>query len=299
MIDLKEAVKRAITHHQSGELQEAEKLYREILKFQPDNFYALHYLGVIHIQYGNYDSAIEFIEKALKEGPGDSHAHYNLGIYYVPPEASDIREGRGAFGLNPNSILSLCCQSLFKYLPQYDEIFPRIAQGVKDCQFIFISHASKTITERLRTRFDKAFNRFNLNSADYIVFLPRLDQENFNVVNCVADIFLDSIGWSGNNTTFEAIACNLPAVTFPGALMRGRHCGAILTMMGITETIASNLNEYIELSVRLGLDSQWRKRISEKIAANKHRIYRDDDCITALENFLEAAVKEKLLLNHD
>jgi len=73
-----------------------------------------------------------------------------------------------------------------------------------------------------------------------------------------------------------------------------RHCAGILTMMGMTETIASSLDEYVELAVRLGRDSEWRRYLSEKIAENKHRIYRDMTCITTLENFLKKAVEEKL-----
>jgi predicted O-linked N-acetylglucosamine transferase (SPINDLY family) len=116
----------------------------------------------------------------------------------------------------------------------------------------------------------------------------------YNAINSLSDIYLDSIGWSGCNTAFEAICHNLPIVTLPGDLMRGRHTSAILTMMSMQETIASSLDEYIEISVRLGLDSEWRKQISDKIAKSKHCIYQDKTCITVLEDFLERVVKERL-----
>jgi protein O-GlcNAc transferase len=109
----------------------------------------------------------------------------------------------------------------------------------------------------------------------------------------LSDIFLDSIDWSGCNSTFEAVACDLPIVTLPGKLMRGRHSSAILTMMGLKKTVASDLDEYIKLAVRLGLDMEWRKQISEEVAANKHLVYRDKTCIIALEDFLETVVREK------
>jgi protein O-GlcNAc transferase len=179
-------------------------------------------------------------------------------------------------------------------LRKYDEIFPRIAQQIPDCQFIFISNLNNTLTDQVRLRFNHAFQRYNLNAGDYIVFLPILGSEQYHAMNHLADIYLDSIEWSGNNTTFEAIACDLPIITLPGKLMRGRHTFASLSMMGLTETIASSLDNYISLAVRLGQDPEWRKRISAEIAANKHRIYRDRTCITALEEFLEQAVKERL-----
>jgi len=133
-----------------------------------------------------------------------------------------------------------------------------------------------------------------MNVDDYVFFIETLEPYKFFAINRLSDIFLDTIDWSGCNTTLEAITCNLPVVTLPGAFMRGRHSAAVLTMMGITETIATTKDEYIELSVRLGLDEGWRHQVSKKIAEKKHLIYRDRTCITALEEFFERVVKEKL-----
>ena len=242
-----------------------------------------------------------YISSDLMEPP-DADDHYteqlislpNLSVYYTPLRVQPMAMNRDTFGLRLKSVLYLCSHALFTYLPQYDEVFPRIAQQVKDCQFLFISHKSNFVTEQFHNRIKQAFNQFNLNADSSIIFLPRLDQQQYHAVNCLSDIFLDSIGWSANNSTFEAIACNLPVVTFPGRLMRQRHCAAILTMLGLTETIASSVDDYVNIAARLGRDPEWRRHISEKITANKHRIYRDKTCIAALEDFLERAVREKL-----
>lgn len=240
-----------------------------------------------------------FLSSDLMEPP-DADAHYteklvrlpNLSIYYSPLDVTATETGRDTFGLRPASILYLCCQSLFKYLPEYDEIYPRIAQQVGNCQFIFISHKSSWITEQFRSRIYKAFNRYNLTADNYVIFLPRLSQEHFQALNKMADIYLDSMDWSGCNTTLEAIACNLPIVTLPGKLMRGRHSAAILNMMGLTETIAESLDHYIMIAAKLGKDTQYRNYISNMVASNKHSIYHDGTCITALEDFFERVVKE-------
>ena len=44
-------------------------------------------------------------------------------------------------------------------------------------------------------------------------------------------------------------------VTLPGSFMRGRQSSAILCRLDVTETIAHNQDEYVEIAVRLGLDS--------------------------------------------
>jgi predicted O-linked N-acetylglucosamine transferase (SPINDLY family) len=242
-----------------------------------------------------------YISSDLME-PQDADDHYteklvrlpNLSSYYSPLEVPDVEFSRETFNLRPKAILYSCAHSFFTHLPQYDEVYPQIVKQVGDCQFLFISNKSNLLNKQFLIRINKAFNKYNLNANKYIVLLPRLDRSEYHAMNLLSDIRLDTIGWSGCNSTLEAIACNLPVITLPGRLMRQRHSAAILTMMGITETIATSVDEYIELAVRLGLNSEWRYQISGKIASNKHLIYKDKTCITALEDFLVAVVQEKL-----
>jgi protein O-GlcNAc transferase len=199
---------------------------------------------------------------------------------------------RKMFDIHKDSVIYHCCQSLYKYLPQYDTIFARIAREVGNCRFLFSSHPrSDWITKQFRERIYDTFNRSNLDADDFVVFLPFLDLHSYNALYELADVFLDPVGWSGCNSALEAISCDLPIVTLPGNLMRSRDSFAILTMMGVKETIAASLDEYAALAVKLGKDSEWRQNISKKIAANKHRIYHDRTCITALEDFFERVVK--------
>jgi predicted O-linked N-acetylglucosamine transferase (SPINDLY family) len=64
-------------------------------------------------------------------------------------------------------------------------------------------------------------------------------------------------------------------------------------MMGISETIASSVDEYVDIAVRLGNDNEWRLTISKKISERKDLIYRDRACIDALQNFIENIVGKK------
>jgi protein O-GlcNAc transferase len=100
------------------------------------------------------------------------------------------------------------------------------------------------------------------------------------------DIILDSIGWSGCNSTLESLPHDLPIVTLAGALMRGRHTSAILTMMGVTETIAGTIDTCVATAARLARDRAWYAQIRADMAANKHCVYCDGACIAALEQFL-------------
>jgi predicted O-linked N-acetylglucosamine transferase (SPINDLY family) len=102
---------------------------------------------------------------------------------------------------------------------------------------------------------------------------------------------LDSIGWSGCNSTLESLVHDLPIVTMTGDLMRGRHTTAILEMMGIGETTAHTIDEYVSIAVGLAQDPRAREELKTRISQNKHRLYRDRDCILALEAFLDQVAR--------
>jgi predicted O-linked N-acetylglucosamine transferase (SPINDLY family) len=102
---------------------------------------------------------------------------------------------------------------------------------------------------------------------------------------------LDSIGWSGCNSILESLVHNVPIITFAGEMMRGRHTAAILDMMDVRETTARTIEEYVSIAGFLGRNVARRIELSTRIAEKKHRVYRDRDCILALEAFLDRAVR--------
>jgi predicted O-linked N-acetylglucosamine transferase (SPINDLY family) len=99
-------------------------------------------------------------------------------------------------------------------------------------------------------------------------------------------VFLDSLGWSGNNTAHEAIACGLPVATCPGTTMRARHAAALLTQMGLTETIAPDAGQFVALAVRLGEDAAWRRHLGAETLARRGRLFDDPAPLRSLERFL-------------
>jgi predicted O-linked N-acetylglucosamine transferase (SPINDLY family) len=244
-----------------------------------------------------------FLSSDLIE-PENAEEHYseklirlpNLGISYGQPILHETRKTRSDFQLDNDAIVYLSCQSLNKYLPQYDYIFAAIAQRVPQAQFVFVaSHISDSITEKFWQRLKKAFARFELNAEQYCLILPRFKYTDYLNLNKVSDIFLDSFIWSGGLTTLKAIDCNLPIVTCPGEFMRGRQSYGILKMLGVTETIAKDEAKYIEIAVKLGLDKEWRLSIVEQIQQNQARIYDDKTCVVALEEFYQRVVHEHLI----
>ncbi|MGB9394099.1 MAG: tetratricopeptide repeat protein, partial [Pseudolabrys sp.] len=72
------ALQEALNLHQQGRLREAEKLYARVLKAAPDNFDALHLLGLIKAQNGQMGDAFRMMSAALKINPNAPDALINF-----------------------------------------------------------------------------------------------------------------------------------------------------------------------------------------------------------------------------
>ncbi len=254
-----------------------------------------------HPETSGFPTIDYFLGSELME-PADAHDHYteylvrlpNLSIYYEPADAEPVVVDRAELGLRATAKVYWCGQSLSKYLPQYDPVFARIAREAGDCQFAFIEFPGAAhVTDLFRTRLDRAFAAFGMRAAEHCVFLPRLDPDRFLAAMGQCDIFLDSIGWSGCNSTLESLAHDLPIVTMAGPLMRGRHTAAILRRMEIVDTTAATLDEYVSTAVRLAKDGPLRTALKTRIARTKRRVYRDAACIAALEHFLDREARRE------
>ena len=79
MQPINDLMQRAFAHHQAGRLADAKRLYRKIRDQQPRHFDALHLLGAIAIQEGDYASGAQLIAEALAINPSIPAVHNNLG----------------------------------------------------------------------------------------------------------------------------------------------------------------------------------------------------------------------------
>jgi protein O-GlcNAc transferase len=209
----------------------------------------------------------------------------NLSVYYTPPDAPHLTLTRADIGVRPDEVMYWCCQNLIKYLPQYDDIFPQIAERVRSCRFVFIRYGYGTaVTAIFQSRLKAAFARHNLSAEKHCIFLPKMDYGRFTAVARLADVFLDAIEWSGCNSALESLVWNIPPVVQLGQMMRGRHAATMMAMMGIAETTANSIGEYVEIAVRLGTDPGFRQTVSGRIAAHRPKLFRDRESIRGLED---------------
>ncbi|WP_374449336.1 tetratricopeptide repeat protein [Stella sp.] len=252
-----------------------------------------------HPQTSGMPTVDDFLSSAMME-PADGEQHYTerlvrlpgLSCRPIPVAKAPERVTRAELGVGPDHVLYWCCQSLYKYLPEHDDVFPRIAARLPAARFLFLGHPDGPKVElAFQQRIGRAFAAFGLDAAVHCRFLGRLSSERFAGCAQASDIFLDSIGWSGCNSTIEGMMFDLPVVTWPGRTMRARHSDAILRLAGIARTIVATREAYVELAARIGADPGLRGELRAEVARGKHRIFEDRSYLPGLEAYLAAAAK--------
>ncbi len=81
-LSIKQVFSLAVQHHQKGNFQDAERLYKKILQVNPDHFQSIGNIGVLAKKFKKYDVAKQLLLKALQINPQFSEAYYNLGTLY-------------------------------------------------------------------------------------------------------------------------------------------------------------------------------------------------------------------------
>jgi len=109
----RELLQMALARHRAGNLDHAASVYRLILAGQPDHPDALHYLGVVEYQRGDYAQAVELIGRAAATRPNDPACHCNLAEAYC--------------GLGRFEEAEACCRRALALRPEYPEALLNLA----------------------------------------------------------------------------------------------------------------------------------------------------------------------------
>ncbi|MBX9899676.1 MAG: tetratricopeptide repeat protein, partial [Burkholderiaceae bacterium] len=131
---LTDQLQRAVRHHQLGEFAQAEYLYEEVLASHPEQFDALHLLGVLAKQMGNPQKAILYIEQALQVDALQPSAHCNLASAYadLAQHQNALRHYDLALQLRPDYALAWTNRgNTLKAIGALDEALASYAEALK------------------------------------------------------------------------------------------------------------------------------------------------------------------------
>ena len=214
-----------------------------------------------------------------------------MGCIYEPHNVA-FDATSGDLSLDRSRVLLLCPGTPYKYDPRRDRTLVEIARRAPECRFVFCHDTVPNVSAMVQKRLEAAFHAAQITFDEHVVFLRHQSRAGFFGLMQITDLCLDTIGFSGFNTTMQALECGLPVVGYEGRFMRGRFASGILRHMGLHELVASAEDQYAKLAEKLVRDVAYLQQVRACIAERVPGLFGDLSPLGAFEDFLESAVRD-------
>ena len=231
--------------------------------------------------------------------PSDGAGHYSeplrllpgLGTDYAvpapPPPAS-----RAQLGLPERARLYLLPHSLFKLHPDNDAVHAAIAAGDPEGVLVLFQGEGRGTLAPYRRRLEAALRAAGADPDRQLLFLPMGSRERFLQINRACDVMVDSLHWSGGNTSIDALVCGLPVVTSPGAFMRARQSAAMLRRIGLGELVVGDGAALATAAIAIAGDGDRREVLARRIRDGLPALFSTDGLADALAGHVEALLSD-------
>ena len=211
-----------------------------------------------------------------------------LPVRRVTP--SEHGPSREELGIEPSAVVFGVFVSLLKLSPRCLSLWRAILAEVPGSVLAFSPRRDSEHALYLRR-----LASFDI-PAERVVFIPwTLDDATDRARYRIVDVVLDTLPYTGGDTTAAALDMHVPVVTRVGERAAERMTWSLLAHLGVTDTVARTDAEYVEIACRLARDASWRAAVRAAIAERLPSSgLADFDAYTrALESALERAVQLK------
>jgi predicted O-linked N-acetylglucosamine transferase (SPINDLY family) len=234
-----------------------------------------------------------YLSAAAFEPPG-AEAHYterlvrlpHLGVHCRPYRVEAQSLDLDQWAIRRDGPVFVCPGVPFKYRPGDDMVWVEIARRLGRCTLVFFRHEIAELSERLHGRIAAAFRDAGLDPARHLAWIPWQPRARFFALLRQADVYLDTLGFSGFNTLMQAIECHLPCVTHEGSFMRSRLGSGILRHLGLQAGVAETREQYVERAVQLGASAACRASTRDAIRRAETQAYGDVHTVNVLADVL-------------
>jgi len=235
-----------------------------------------------------------FISSELLEAD-NAERHYTeqlvkfktLPAYYYRPQLPVPLKSRQEFGLPDRANLYLCPQTLMKFHPEFDWILGQILRGDPDGRLVLLTGTKEAWVQAVSHRLGQTLN----DVLGRVQFLPPLARPDYINLMAIADVMLDTLHYSGGNTSHEALGSGTPIVTLPGKFLRGRLTLGRYQKMGVADCVVWSREAYVEKALQLGQDQAYRAAVRAKILAAAGALYQDAGAVREMEQFFRWAIE--------
>ena len=202
----------------------------------------------------------------------------NFNIYCNSLESSN----KGvSLNFPENKNIYFCPQTIFKLVPEFDEIIKNITNLDKKSVICFIkdpfNHQYKIFLQRLK---NKGVN------LDQILIIDRLSEKEFINLSAQADILLDPLYFGAGNSFIETFLNPCPLITHPSKFLRSRIAMGLYKQLNIENPpVYNSIDDYIFNAVEIVNDKKKNILIREQIFEKSKFFFRNKEVLNEYENF--------------
>jgi predicted O-linked N-acetylglucosamine transferase (SPINDLY family) len=249
---------------------------------------------------------VDYFVSCEEMEPPQAQQHYTETLRLLPgigtryrsaTVALDRSQTRRRYGLPEGRFIYLVPQSLHKILPENDELVATVLAQTSRSTAVFFRSEKPTADALFMQRMHAALRRRGVDPAHRLVLLPKCPHDQYKRINLLSDVMLDTLHWSGGNTTLDSLSHGLPVVTLPGQFMRGRQSAAMLRLIGAPELIAANRDDYVSIAKRLATDPSFLAQMKQRVVNGNTQLFDDPHPVQAFAALIEEIVHKNAV--HD
>ena len=205
--------------------------------------------------------------------PAADQQFYSEKIVYLPDsyQPNDDRRAcpaldvtRSGQGLPEHGFVFCSFNNTFKLTPMIFDIWMRLLRQV-DGSVLWLLEGDTLVPSNLRREAERRGV-----AASRLVFAKRVAMEHHLARHRLADLFLDTLPYNAHTTASDALWMGLPVLTCPGKTFAGRVAASLLTAAGLEELIASSLQDYETMALKLARDRPMLDSLRERVEASRH-----------------------------
>lgn len=254
MQDPNTLLQQALALHQSGNVEQAAALYRQLAKRFPRNAQLLHLLGTAESQRGNRLEGIRLLEESIRIAPNNSEAHNNRAIVLTELNRLDeaLRSFEQATRIDPENVgAHLGLADTLHSLSRYDDAVRSYERAVQLAPSNAFAHYSMGFNLQLLGRYREAMRSYELATR----YKPDLGEAHWNrsLLKLLTGDFAE--GWRLYEWRWQAASSRKFRRDFPHPLWLGQESIAGRTILvhaeaGLGDSI--QFCRYLPMVERLG-----------------------------------------------
>ena len=254
----------------------------DLMGFTEDSRVTLSVLGrrpaPLQVSYLGYagTSGADYIDYIIADPtviPSEHVEFYSEKVVWLPNsyQANDNRRHVSEFtpercelGLPERGFVFCCFNNMYKLTPEIFDVWMRLLRATEG-SVLWLARGNEKASGNLQTEAVKRgvsperliFAAREENLADHLARLRR------------ADLFLDTLPFNAHTTASDALWAGLPVLTCLGSAFPGRVAASLLKAAGLEELIATSLENYEALALRLARDESLLALLKAKLSRNR------------------------------